>query len=213
VVLILAGCASSIRSGESLSRSSDIEGFRAHDTNSGDGMDAIVAGIVEVDLDAGCVWLSEPGGARFPVVWPVGTATQSDPFRIVLADGQLVQAGDQVEGGGGYIDADAATSGMGLEPFPGACVQVGEAAVFNAGSPIRVSPGVGLDVEETLVSRFSPPESLGLELIAVNPSARSVAVVDFVTGTVHRYEPGQYEAPAGASGTRRGPHVARPVRL
>jgi len=203
VALILAGCASGSRSGESLSRSSDIEGFRAHDSNSG-GMDAIVAGIVEVDLDAGCIWLSDPDGARYPVVWPVGTATQSDPLRIVLADGQLVQAGDQVEGGGGYIDADAATSGMGLEPFPGACVQVGEAAVFNAGSPISVSPGVGLDVEETLVSRFSPPEPIGLELIAVNPSARSVAVVDFVTGTMHRYEPGQYEAPVdiidGASG-------------
>ena len=204
VALILAGCASGSRSGDSVSRSSDVEGFRAHDTNAGYGMDAIVAGIVEVDLDAGCIWLSDPNGARYPVVWPVGTATQSDPFQIVLDDGQLVQAGDQVEGGGGYIDADAATSGMGLEPFPGACVQVGEAAVFNAGSPISVNPGVGLDVEETLVSRFSPPEPIGLELIAVNPSARSVAVVDFVTGTVHRYEPGQYEAPAdaidGASG-------------
>jgi hypothetical protein len=91
VALILAGCASGSRSGESLSRSSDIEGFRAHDSNSG-GMDAIVAGIVEVDLDAGCIWLSDPDGARYPVVWPVGTATQSDPLRIVLADGQLVQA-------------------------------------------------------------------------------------------------------------------------
>jgi hypothetical protein len=204
VALILAGCASGSRSGDSVSRSSDIEGFRAHDTNSGDGMDAIVAGIVEVDLDAGCIWLSDPGGARYPVVWPVGTATQSDPFRIVLADGQPVQAGDRVEGGGGYVDADSATSALGLEPFPGACVQAGEVAMFNAGSSISVTPGVGLDVEETLVSRFSPPEPIGLELIAVNPSARSVAVVDFVTGTVHRYGPGQYEAPAeaidGASG-------------
>lgn len=167
-------------------------------------MDAIVAGIVEVDLDTGCIWLSDPDGARYPVVWPVGTVARSGPFEIVLADGQLVQAGDWVEGGGGYIDADAATSGSGLEPFPGACVQVGQAAVYNAGSPIRVTQGVGLEVKETLVGRFSPPESIGLELIAVNSDARSVAVVDFVTGTVHRYEPGQYEAPAhaidGASG-------------
>jgi hypothetical protein len=70
--------------------------------------------------------------------------------------------------------------------------------VFNADSPIRVIPGVGLEVEQTLVGRFPAPEPIGLELIAVNPSGRWVAVVDFVTGTVRRYEPGQYEAPGAA---------------
>jgi hypothetical protein len=204
VALVFAGCASGDRSGDDLSGSSDVEGFRVHNTSSGVGMDAIVLGIVEVDPDAGCIWLSDPDGARYPAVWPVATVAQSDPFQIVLADGQLVQPGDRVEGGGGYVDADSATSGSGLEPFPDACVQVGEAAVFNADSAISVTHGVGLEVEEALVGRFSPPEPIGLELIAVNPNARSVAVVDFVTGTVHRYEPGQYEAPAdtidGASG-------------
>lgn len=58
-------------------------------------MDAIVTGIVEVDLEEGCVWLSDPDGARYPVVWPAATAAQSDPFAIVLADGQLVQPGDR----------------------------------------------------------------------------------------------------------------------
>jgi hypothetical protein len=195
VAVVLAGCGGA--DGD-LSDSAPVEGFRVHDSYPGYGLDAIVAGIVEVDLGAGCIWLSDPDGARYPVVWPVGTVAQSDPFGIVLADGQRVQAGDRVEGGGGYVDADAATSGSGLEPFPGACVQAGEAAVFNADSPISVTPDFGLEIEQTLVGRFSPPESIGLELIAVNPGARSVAVVDFVTGTVHRYEPGQYDAPAGA---------------
>jgi hypothetical protein len=59
-------------------------------------------------------------------------------------------------------------------------------------------------LQPALVDRFSPPQPIGLELVAVNADARSVAIVDFVTGTVHRYEPGQYVAPAdvldGASG-------------
>ena len=167
-------------------------------------MEAIVTGIVEVDVDGGCIWLSDPTGARYPVVWPVGTVARADPLRIELADGQLVQPGDRVEGGGGYVDADASTSGSGLERFPAVCVHVGEAAVFNADSPIDVTPGEGLQIADTLVGRFSPPEPIGLELIAINSNRRSVAVVDFVTGTVHLYEPGQYEAAPdaidGASG-------------
>ena len=202
VTVVLAGCSSNGSGMDDVS--AQLEGFRVHDSDPGYGLDAIVTGIVEVDLDAGCIWLSDPDGSRYPAVWPLETVAQADPFGIVLADGQRVRVGDRVEGGGGYVDADAATSGSGLEPFPGACVQVGEAAVFNADAPISVTPGVGLEVEGTLVGRFSPPEPIGLELIAVHPDERSVAVVDFVTGTVHRYRPDEYNAPAdaidGASG-------------
>lgn len=198
VTVVLAGCSSDGGDlDDDLSRRVPIDGLRVHGSDPGSGMDAIVSGIVEIDLDAGCVWLSGSDGARHPVVWPIGTAAQSDPLGIVLVGGHLVQPGDRVEGGGGYVDADAATTGSGLEPISAACVQVGEAAVFNADSPISVTPGVGLEVAETLVGRFSPPEAIGLELIAVKPNGRSVAVVDFVTGTVHRYESGQYDAPAG----------------
>jgi len=161
-------------------------------------MDAIVAGVVEIDEESGCVWLSDPHGVRYPVVWPVGTTAQSEPVEITLADGQTVRSGDRVEGGGGYINATHATSYTGLEPFPPACVHVGEAAVFNADSPIDVTPGVGLEAEETLVDRFSTPEVIPLELIAVDTDSNSVVVIDFVTGTVHRYEPEQYDAPQGA---------------
>jgi len=175
-----------------------------HRSDPGSGMDAIVAGVVEVDPSAGCVWLSDTDGARYPVVWPAGTGAHSDPLEIALADGQLVRPGDRVEGGGGYIDASSATGGLGLEPFSPACVQVGDAAVFNANSPISVTPGVGLLLAEMLVDRFSPPQPIGLELVAVNANARSVAIVDFVNGTVHLYGPDQFVAPTdaldGASG-------------
>lgn len=185
-------------------QSGQLAGFRAHTSDPGGGMAAIVSGIVEIDQETGCVWLSDPSGARYPVIWPVGTTSQANPPGIVLSDGQVVVTGDRVEGGGGYVDADTSTSGLGLEAFPVACVQVGDAAAFNPGSPITVTPGEGLEVDETLMSRFSPPQPIGLQLIAVNPNGRSVAVVDFVTGTVHQYEPSQYEAPTdaidGASG-------------
>jgi hypothetical protein len=200
VPLLLVGC--SLFGGDANEKPT-LEGFRVHDTDPGGGADAIVSGVVEIDQETGCVWLSDTAGGRAPVVWPLGTRAESDQPGIRLSDGQVVRPGDQVEGGGGYIDANAATSGSGLEPFPDDCVHVGEAAVFNADSPITVTHGVGLEVEETLVGRFSTSQPIGLHLIAVGPG-RSVAVVDFVTGTVHRYRPGQYEAPGesidGASG-------------
>ena len=205
VAVALSGCSGDRESADGHSSgSAAADGFRVHRSHPGGGRDAIVAGIVEVDLDAGCVWLSDPSGTRYPVVWPLGARVRSDPFGIAVGEGQVVRPGDRVEGGGGYIAADPATRGLGLEPFPTECVHVGDAAVFNADSPIDITPGVGLELAETLVSRFSLPDPIGLELIAVNPDAASVAVIDFVSGTVHQYEAGRYHGPTdmidGASG-------------
>lgn len=147
VALLASGCAS--ESGNEGDRTTS-DGFRAHRSGSGSGMDAIVAGIVETDDEAGCIWLSDPDGARYPVVWPVGTLAQSDPTLIILRGGQVVEPGDRVEGGGGYVPAGQAMNGMGLEPFPSECVHAGDAAVFNSDSPIAVTEGVGLEVAETL---------------------------------------------------------------
>ena len=126
------------------------DGFRVHPPGfSPGGWDAIVSGIVEVDMDAGCVWLSSPNGNRYPVVWPAGTTARSDPFEIRIRKGhQVVRSGDFVEGGGGYPQADSAPQRIGLEPFPNECLQGREAAVFNAGSLIDVTPGVGLELVE-----------------------------------------------------------------
>ena len=132
-----------------MSESGAGDGFRVHRYSMGGGYDAIVAGIVEVDLDTGCVWLSR-NGTRYPVIWPVGTSARSDPFRITVrsvyfgiipvGEGQVVRPGDRVEGSGGYFAAGSATRRRGLEPFPAECVQTREAAVFNAGSSIEITP-------------------------------------------------------------------------
>lgn len=196
LVLAVAGCATTA-GGDASERL-----IRSHTDRGTGGMGAIVNGVVEIDIDVGCVWLSTPDGVRHPVVWPVGTEADGDPLVITLPDGQTVRHGDLVSGGGGYIGASAATSGM--EPFPPECVQDGEAAVFNPGSEIQVLADVGVEISPTLLGRFSVPEPIGLELIAVNPNERSVAIADFVTGTVHVYEPSDYEGPLdgidGASG-------------
>ena len=203
--LVLWSCSGDGESaGGYLSGSGASDSFRVHRSDPRGGRDAIVSGIVEVDLDAGCVWLSDPDGTRYPVIWPAGTSARSDPFGITVGEGLVVRPGDRVEGGGGYVAAGSATRRLGLEPFPAECVQVGTAAVFNAGSLIEVTPSVGLEVAGTLAGRFSVPEPIGLELIAVNADAASVAVIDFVSGTVHQYEPGRYQGPTeaidGASG-------------
>ena len=196
VALALWGCSGDGgTAGGYLSGSGTSDGFRVHRFHPGGGMDAIVSGVVEVDLDTDCVWLSDPEGTRYPVVWPVGASARSDPFAIAVGKDRAVEPGDRVEGGGGYISADSATRRLGLEPFPTECVHVGTAAVFNADSPIKVTAGVGLELVETLADRFSLPTPIGLELIAVDADAPSVAVIDFVTGTVHQYESGRYHGP------------------
>lgn len=165
-------------------------------------MDAIVQGTVEIDIQMGCVWLSTSDGSRHPVIWPAGTTLKEDPIAIVLPDGQEVRKGDLVSGGGGYVSANGATAGM--EPFPDECLQTGEAAVFNANSQLQVIVGGGGEPVATLFGRFSVPESIGLELIAVNPNRKSIAIADFVSGTIHLYETSDYEGPPdaidGASG-------------
>lgn len=90
------------------------------------GLDAIVGGTLQVDLDAGCVWVGGPDGSRYPVVWPRGTTASEDPFQVLLPDGAQAVPGDAVFGGGGYVDA----SGGDWDPFPAECVQTGTAAVW-----------------------------------------------------------------------------------
>ena len=103
-------------------------------------MEAIVAGVVEVDLERGCVWLSQPDGSRYPVVWPKGTRGELDEtgaFSVILPDGRTVRPGSRVEGAGGYVPAAR------WDEIPEVCVQSGEVAVFNARSSIKVEPGAG----------------------------------------------------------------------
>lgn len=134
-VISLVFAAIAQRGGDAPPADSEVlAGFRAHQTTSSGGMDAIVVGTLEVDRDTGCVWLADEAGSRYPVLWPLGTVAELDPLRIVAADGMVILPGDGVEGSGGYVAAASATDAAGLEPFPPTCLTTGEAAVFNADS-------------------------------------------------------------------------------
>jgi hypothetical protein len=199
VAFLLAACGSPF---DSSADGDALDMIRVHPRFTGSGMAAIVSGVVEVDLDSRCVWLTDPGGGRYPIIWPVGTTASDDPFTIVISDGAEVVEGDRVTGGGGYVPADFVAELV--EPFPDGCVQTGDVAQFNSDSDIEVEKGVGLEEPTTLVGRFSLPEPIGLELISINPNARSVGVTEFVEGTIKVFGPDDYEGPtnaiSGASG-------------
>ncbi len=69
---------------------------------------------------------------------------------------------------------------------------------------VRELDAIRLITSAVPTSSFTLPQPIGLELVAVDFHERSVAVVDFMTGTVHQYERGEYQAPHdtidGASG-------------
>lgn len=89
------------------------------------GMDAVVTGVLATR--DGCVLLELDGG-RFPVVWPHGTSVRgTGPLVIELPSGERLEVGDEVSGGGGYLDADS----VGID-VPDECLnEHGEIAVFN----------------------------------------------------------------------------------
>lgn len=89
------------------------------------GMDAVVTGVLATRH--GCVLL-DLDGRRFPVVWPHGTsAGETGPLVIELPSGAQLEIGDQVSGGGGYLNQDS----VGID-VPDECLnEHGEIAVFN----------------------------------------------------------------------------------
>ncbi len=96
----------------------------------GDG--AIVAGTVTFAEASNCYRVGDS-----PVVWPYGTEASEDGQTLSLADGTEVRVGDRVSGGGGYSSRDSLLH-LGI---PDECFGPnGEIAVFNASSPIEVTP-------------------------------------------------------------------------
>ncbi|MCB0989546.1 MAG: hypothetical protein KDB16_01100 [Acidimicrobiales bacterium] len=53
-----------------------------------------------IEIVDGCVYLTE-GPGRDLVGWPFGTRWDDENQQIVLADGQTIEAGDRILGGGG----------------------------------------------------------------------------------------------------------------
>lgn len=99
------------------------------------GMDAAVVGTLTTA--DGCVLLDQDGN-RSPVVWPSGTSVEAtDPLVIELPSGEQLREGDQVSGGGGYLNADTLDIDV-----PEACLnEWGEVAVFNAADEPEIVAG------------------------------------------------------------------------
>ncbi|MEM9132665.1 MAG: hypothetical protein AAGA59_09975 [Actinomycetota bacterium] len=101
---------------------------------SGDGDDAEVVGVVEIEGE--CLYLvSDEVGERYPVVWPASTSYDGSEGAILLPNGDSVAHGDTVRGGGGYryVDDVRQTSGDAAAELVSGCLDntYGEIAVVN----------------------------------------------------------------------------------
>jgi outer membrane protein assembly factor BamB len=90
------------------------------------GLAAIVSGSLTYDATQDC-FLLELEGIQYPVVWPAGAVGTSDGPGVVLRDGSTLRVGDEVSGGGGYLQVSREYE------IPIGCLpSTGEVAVFNA---------------------------------------------------------------------------------
>lgn len=104
------------------------------------GMGAQVMGTVLLD-DRGCLVL-ELEGVRYAVLWPAGTSWQPDLAAVVLPDGQIVEPGMSVLGGGGYLSSVAHMTGQEVNDAAAECAgPTGEIAIFNLGSEVAITGG------------------------------------------------------------------------
>jgi len=82
-------------------------------------------------------------GVQYPLVWPAGTRWQEDPTVVVLEDGEKVEPGMTVYGGGGYLYRDhiEELSGSAVAEAAERCAgPTGEIAFFNIESEVDVVP-------------------------------------------------------------------------
>jgi len=107
---------------------------------SGFGFDALPSGVLDLDLERGCVLLS--GQA---VIWPAGTTLSRDPPRLHLPGGLTARPGDTVRGGGGVVPpAGPRQSSSGIEgdlERALGCATEPEVVVFGSRGSMSVSPG------------------------------------------------------------------------
>ncbi|HSQ38157.1 MAG TPA: hypothetical protein VLS92_09730 [Acidimicrobiia bacterium] len=104
-------------------------------------MDALIRGTVVFDEGSGCLLLEFEGGGRLPVVWPAGASWRADPPAVEL-QGQLIEPGVFVEGGGGYLYYEEVRemAGTAVADAAQACAgPTGEVAFFNRGSEVSIT--------------------------------------------------------------------------
>jgi outer membrane protein assembly factor BamB len=96
-----------------------------------EGLAAEVRGSLTYDATQDC-FLLELEGIQYPVVWPAGTVGTTDGPGVVLRDGSTLRVGDEVSGGGGYLQVSREHA------LPIGCLpSTGEVAVFNANDAPR----------------------------------------------------------------------------
>jgi hypothetical protein len=86
------------------------------------GMDAAGGGVLAIEGE--CVQLGDS-----PVVWPDGTSWDEDERAVRLPGDRPARAGDQVEGGGGYLELDG-TEESELGWLFGDCLSPGDEVLF-----------------------------------------------------------------------------------
>ena len=106
------------------------------------GTDAEVLGTLVFDENTQCLYLDQEefGADRYPVVWPAGASWQSSPPAVKI-QGQVIQPGMSVYGGGGYHQRKniEELAGSAVAEAAQACAgPTGEIAFFNIGSDVKV---------------------------------------------------------------------------
>ena len=101
-----------------------------------------------IDIEGDCLYVRlDEIGQRFPVVWPATTSWDPAVERLTLPNGDAVEAGDEVWGGGGYTGADSVDRIVDEAAAQrlGACVdnEYSEIAVVN-----NTIDGIGVVSEE-----------------------------------------------------------------
>ena len=105
-------------------------------------MDAEVGGTLAYDENTRCLFLEheEIENVRYPVIWPAGASWRADPPAVKL-QGQLIEPGMSVLGGGGYLNYELVKESAGavVADAAQACVgPTGEIAFFNIGSSVKI---------------------------------------------------------------------------
>lgn len=109
-------------------------------SGSGDGMDGVIRGVLE--LDGECLYVArDVVGERYPILWPSGTEWDADNQSVVTSGGESMPIGGEVLGGGGflYLDAVDRLAGSDAADLARACVgnTSGQIAIVNnSGSAI-----------------------------------------------------------------------------
>ena len=135
LVLAVAACGESSSSTESSAVDGPVMRY-PEAASSDEGPDAEVRGRLELDGDCLYVTLDEIG-ARYPVVWPAGTAWDAEEQAVVGPSMARMLVGSEVYGGGGYFYVEDVKRLLGAEAeaLAARCVDnaYGEIAFVNNG--------------------------------------------------------------------------------